>query len=81
MCSLLRPSVILLISLLVIYLVVSDVAVARMKGKTGLGSFLYYLGVFSTLYTVVFADESSLLPVMLGSRFLNPINNSAIPCF
>jgi hypothetical protein len=60
---------------------VFNVAVARIKGKTGLGSFLYCLGVFSALYTVVFADESSLLPVILGSRFLNPVSNSAIPCF
>jgi hypothetical protein len=69
------------ISLLVIRLVVSDIAAARIKGKTSLGSFLYYLGVFSALYTVVFADKSSLLPVILGSRFLNPVSNSAIPYF
>jgi hypothetical protein len=71
---------ILLISLLVIRLVVSDIAVARIKGKTGLGSFLCYLGVFSALYAVVFTNKSSLLPIMSGSRFLNPIGNSAIPC-
>ena len=76
MCSLLRPSIILLISLLIIYLLVFNIAIAQIKGKIGLGSLLYYLSGFS-LYIIVLVN--SLLSIKSKSRFLNPINSLAIP--
>ena len=76
MCSLSRPSMISLISLLVIRLLVFNIAVARIKGKIGLGSLFCYLGGFS-LYIMVLVN--SLLSIKSRSRFLNPISSSAIP--
>jgi hypothetical protein len=75
--SLLRPSVISSISLLIIYLLVSNIAIARTKGKIGLDSLLYCLSGFS-LYIIVLVD--SLLSIKSGSRFLNPVGSLAIPC-
>jgi len=76
MYSLSRPSVISSMSLLVIRLLVSVIAAARIKGKINLDSLFYCLSGFSS-YIAVLVD--SLLSVKSGSKFSNSVSSSAIP--
>jgi hypothetical protein len=78
MYSLFKPFIILLISLFIIRLLVSIIAVARIKGKTGLGSLFYYFNDFF-LCVIAFINRYSLLSIKSKSRFLNPISSSVFP--
>jgi hypothetical protein len=77
MCNLFKPFIILLISLFIIYLLVSIIAVTRIKDKTNLGSLFYCLNNFS-LCIIAFINKYSLLSIKSKFRFLNPINSSII---
>jgi hypothetical protein len=70
--------VILLISLFIICLLVSNIAIAWIKGKISLGSFFYYFSDFS-LCIIVLVNKSSLLFIKSRSRFSNLISSSTIP--